>query len=1171
MEERKIPARFTPVTLHASRPEGMVHRAVDANGEPVRLVVAHAEAASSLRLRQAHTALARLSHPHVARTVALEPTDDGRWMAASEWIAPVGAPTPVQLMGWLPGWLAALGHLHQAGLVHGALDGEALGLSSDGTPKLADAGRRWRVGQQGQAEPGDRFAAPEARSRSRVDGRTDLYMLGALCHFWLTGNVPVPGEAACDARWPGALNALLEGLLAASPSRRFAHAGEALAVFGATPATTPSRCATPFVGRRAELDHLLALASEVADEQLFRSVTLTGEAGVGKTRLLEEFRQRLVLRGFAIATADAGGRAGGGAYSAWAPILPALITRLSPADYAELAPVLASLVGGLEVEPAPALEPRSARMRLFRAIASLLESASAPDGLAIFLDDWHLADDASRELLSYLKRALPAVPICLVLAGEGPAAEGDDGLNLSRFGHQEVGQLLRHVRGGRDGHDPDGGLASELEALTDGHPALVEEAVLEAVGVAGGAHAGARSAGPRAQLAVPKTFKALWAQRLGGCGPAARALAAASAVAGAGAGVSLLKGVSALEEEAFLAALDELTAAGVLNTDAEGYTLAAPAELAAEGIDPAARRAQHAEALSYWRVAAQMGQRVSPSLLAHHALGAEDALSGAYYALAAAKEAHKLFALSEAGALIERGLACVAALADMPASWAMDYAAVQGDHQRYLGHGAEAERHYRDALAMSASQPPHRVPELTISMGIALGLQARSADAEACFKEARDHNAIQPAMYARATTALARLYVRLGKAEEAARLASEVVAGEAPSLYRGEALGLLGLMCVTAEEPRAVEGLRHLDRARELAEATGDRLALNNVFMLSGNARMALGQLPEARVAFERYFLLCQELGLADELACATLNLAQVAFEEGRLGEAWERANLGTAAAAETGNRIYEAYGKVYAGLAGVHLGRLAEAETALAEGLSIAQALGSEHLILQVLLAHLEGALFLGRLGKAEELALELGRRAAAAGIHEFAGRHALLMGQLYEIAGEVEEAIVYYQRARGHGEATGSATLLAGAQLGAALVALRAGQYGVAVARAQEAHDLAESAGAELARLQAILVLGRAHLALGEVDAARCHLAEGDRLAAELASPHWQAMVWQVRSRLSDEEAPLRQKAGVFFQYYLQQLPPRARQEFLNWPERRETLERGAPRPTETGRRED
>ncbi|MNT56302.1 hypothetical protein D3C72_1935880 [compost metagenome] len=64
---------------------------------------------------------------------------------------------------------------------------------------------------------------------------------------------------------------------------------------------------------------------------------------------------------------------------------------------------------------------------------------------------------------------------------------------------------------------------------------------------------------------------------------------------------------------------------------------------------------------------------------------------------------------------------------------------------------------------------------------------------------------------------------------------------------------------------------------------------------------------------------------------------------------------------------------------------------------------------------------------------------------------------------------------------------------------------------------------------------------------------------------------MVWQVRSRLSDEEAPLRRKAGVFLQFYLQQLPPRARQEFLNWPERREVVDRVLPRPAEQGEHED
>jgi ATP/maltotriose-dependent transcriptional regulator MalT len=173
--------------------------------------------------------------------------------------------------------------------------------------------------------------------------------------------------------------------------------------------------------------------------------------------------------------------------------------------------------------------------------------------------------------------------------------------------------------------------------------------------------------------------------------------------------------------------------------------------------------------------------------------------------------------------------------------------------------------------------------------------------------------------------------------------------------------------------------------------------------------------------------------------------------------------------------------------------------------------------------------------------------------------------MGHLYQLAGEVEEAIAYFERARTLGEGTDSATLLAGALLGRAQVALRAGQNSVARDRAVEAHDLAESAGAELARLQALLVLGRASLALGAPEEARAHLLAADRLATELASPHWQAIVWQSMSQLSEEEAALRQKAGVFLQFYLQQLPPRARQEFLNWPERRDAVSR--PRPTEQG----
>lgn len=1163
MEERKVPARFTPEELKGDRPEGRVHKARDERGHACRLVVSTGEAAASLMLRQAHTALMRLAHPHMAATLALEPMDDGRWLAASEWVEPVADVTPEALLSWLPGWLSALGHLHAAGYVHGDLAPETLGLAADGTPKLADAGRLWRIGQRGAADARAPFAAPEARSMARVDGRTDLYMLGALCHYWLTGAVPAPGEVLGDDAWPDALNLLVEGLMAPTPGRRFASAADAVAALGGQPVEAPARLATPFVGRRDELERLLAVADEVSDEHQFRAIVVSGEAGLGKTRLMEEFRQRLVVRGFAVAAASAGERTDGGAYAAWAPLLAHLAGRVDAGTLSELAPVLVALVPGLSTTPAPALEPRAARMRLFRAVASLIEAASEPDGLAVFIDDWHLADAASQELLAYLKRTLPAVPVCLVLGSQSAPPEGDDGLVLTRFGHQEVGALVRGVWGPTGGTGGDGGAGIDFESL-DGHPALVEEAVLEAVGAAVGA--GSRmGSGPRAQASVPTSFQALWTRRVAQCSGGARALASAAAVAGAQAPMALLQRVSGLEDATFLAALEELTTAGVLATDSQGFTLAAPANAVTDGADGAE---QHAEALAYWRVAAQMGRAVPASLLAHHALAADDAQAGAYYALAAAKEAHKLFALVEAESLLQRGLACMERLSDVPAAWRLEYETVQGDHQRYMGRGVEAERHYREALNYAKSQPPHRVPELTVSLGIALGLQSRSADAEACFQSAIAHPALMGATRARAITALARLYVRLGRPDEAAELCREAMAdADAPALYRGEALGLLGLVCVTAERPRAVEGLRHLDEARTLAEAAGDRLALNNVFMLAGNARMALGQLPEARLAFERYYLLCNELGLADELACATLNLAQVALEEGRLAEAWERATIGTLAAAETGNRIYEAYGKVFTGVAGCHLGRLTEAEAAFEAGLAIARELNNEHLALQVLLAHLEGAIFLGRLAKAEELGLEISRRQSEAGIHEFVGRHALLMGHLYEVAGQVEEAIGYFERARTLGEGTDSATLLAGAQLGRALVALRAGQLSVAYDRAQCAHDLAESAGAELARLQALLVLGRAAMALGRPEEARGHLIEADRLAGMLASPHWQAMVWQCLSKLGEEEASLRQKAGVFFQFYLQQLPPIARQEFLNWPDRRDAVDRILTRTPEFG----
>ncbi|MDB5101973.1 MAG: MalT-like region, partial [Cyanobacteria bacterium RYN_339] len=372
----------------------------------------------------------------------------------------------------------------------------------------------------------------------------------------------------------------------------------------------------------------------------------------------------------------------------------------------------------------------------------------------------------------------------------------------------------------------------------------------------------------------------------------------------------------------------------------------------------------------------------------------------------------------------------------------------------------------------------------------------------------------------------------------------------AGSIQRGEALGLLGLVCVNHGGDTR-EGLEHLGRAQQLAKATGDRLALANACMLAGNARLGLGQLDPARDDFSRYALLCQELGLPDEALCASLNLAQVAYEQGRFVESWQRARAGAQAAREMGNKIYEAFGLAYVTLAGCQLGYLTEAEDAGRAAQAVADELGLEAVLLQVGAARLEAAVFLGRLGGAEEQAVALRKRAV-----DQDGAIALSLGVVYALSGETAAAIEQLRLARIAAERSGNQVAQARVALGFGQVALASGQIAVAHARAQDALALAQAAGAQVALLRAHLLVAQTAWQLGRPEATEASLAAAQAIAAALPSPHWQAIAWMAQSRFCPDGTTLRLRAATHIQFYLQQLPPRARQEFLNWPERRDAL---------------
>jgi len=152
-----------------------------------------------------------------------------------------------------------------------------------------------------------------------------------------------------------------------------------------------------FVGRSAELARLLT-AMDRADEGTPGVVLIGGEAGVGKTRLLQEFLDRAEARG---AVTTVGGCLELGAESLpFAPISAALRTLSR-----RIGPELAEAVAGRERDLAwllPDLAPGTItrdgefdRVRLFELILGLLERLGAERTLVIAIEDLHWADSST--------------------------------------------------------------------------------------------------------------------------------------------------------------------------------------------------------------------------------------------------------------------------------------------------------------------------------------------------------------------------------------------------------------------------------------------------------------------------------------------------------------------------------------------------------------------------------------------------------------------------------------------------------------------------------------------------------------------------------------------------------------------------------------------------------
>ena len=219
-----------------------------------------------------------------------------------------------------------------------------------------------------------------------------------------------------------------------------------------------------FVGRAAELrslvDDLAGLPHPLGPVRILRGV-----AGVGKTRLAEEFTRRAGAAGVTVVWGHNPDTLTAPPYWPWTQVVRALLGRTRGTD-------LASMV----LDDPTELN----RFELFDATTATVRRAAESGPLVIVLDDLHAADLGTLQLTRFLARHLADAPILLVATVRTGGDRGDE-LDrhlaaLARFGHERnlsgLGvEAVEELLADRRGH------AGAVHAITGGNPLHVHEIV----------------------------------------------------------------------------------------------------------------------------------------------------------------------------------------------------------------------------------------------------------------------------------------------------------------------------------------------------------------------------------------------------------------------------------------------------------------------------------------------------------------------------------------------------------------------------------------------------------------------------------------------------------------------------------------------------------------------
>lgn len=754
---------------------------------------------------------------------------------------------------------------------------------------------------------------------------------------------------------------------------------------------------SPMIGRSGELQCLLQSVADLQKDRRGRLIVVTGEAGIGKSRLIEEFKERIT--GLELTLLEGHSLTYRRSASYWmfqdlvrnilkvtnntpkAQIKERLVTKaveLFGNASTDTLPFLENLLSLEQDDPLGAqrlmlLDAEQLRQHTFLAVRDLLIAESRQRPLVAILEDLHWADEVSLDLIGFLIQEIEDTPLLLLcvsrpLEEEHLTAIVDLGrrrlgnrcsvLELKGLDADQSAQLLGHLLG-------TDALSSRLRdpviSRSAGIPFYIEEILRMLID----RKLLYQSEGQwqlsidfeRADLSIPETLQDLMMARIDRLEPEQRLVLQLASVIGRQFNLDLLeltlknfeikhldRVIAELIEKAFIFPLSnddrEYTFRHVLTSDAIYRTLLRR--------DLSKFHTLVGEALETL-YAHELENQVE--ILAAHFLRSSHLDKALHYLILAGEKSAGDYANDQANRHFSEARHLLS-LVDHTPEQALRVLVGLGDVHTFIGEYDRARESYREALKVIEATQPFADVKTHSAVHRKIGT---TYERQGDFDRALEHLVeaskalgktafLAPGSKAEILNDLGWIHFLRGNIEEAQKnlmIGLSLVEGSGDYRIVASIHNRLGAV---AYQKRDYElAASHVRKSLALRETIGDLSGVARLYNNLGLLSLMLGDLREAEENFHRSSELLEKLGDAEGITLTNINIGLVKCDRGDFDSARKFLEKARALADQTGHRFYLALSCLYLGRLNTNLLQHAEAARLLSASLSLFEELGSQ------------------------------------------------------------------------------------------------------------------------------------------------------------------------------------------------------------------------------------